>query len=99
MPMGYCRVQPDKSAFVELEGFRPLTSDGFADVLTGLVARYEDGLMSSDTLETQVFYWLCQTRSYGEPAPLPIEVLDAEMRDRFDEVMRKPVPANLWGER
>lgn len=99
MPMGYRGIDPSNSAYVELEGFRALTDDGAADIICHFALRYEEGRCSGEQLVAECLRALCMTRRYGTPYPLPSETLQAHLTAATEDVLRKPVPAHLYGER
>lgn len=51
----------------------------------------------------RIFVHLCQSETYSEekaiPSPMSMEDMQAHLNAATDEVLRKPVPAHLYGER
>ena len=98
MPMGYRGIDPEKAAYVELTGFKALSDEEAADIISNLTSMYDEGRFTPGHLVTEIFRVICLSRTYGKPFPLSLEDFARHQAETFVEVTRKPVPAHLWSE-
>jgi len=101
--MSYRHIKPYLDAYVG-SYFTAQDDETTMERIADIVRWHQQGVAYREVEDalSQIFVQLCQSEYYGEhkaiPSPISLKEMAKHLTDVTEDVLNKPVPANLYGE-